>query len=223
MQKIANELNAQGKNTRRDCKWHKTTIMKILGNYTYTGNLLLQTTFLENHITKKPIKNEGQLPKYHVEDAHEAIIPMEQYLAVQAEMKRRAEQYSHSNGKKTVYPFTEKLICNCCGKHYQRRKTSTSYSWICSTFNREGKSACPSRQIPEITLEKLSAEVLGLTEFNAEIFDEQIEKIDICDDYVVKFHFADGHEETKHWQMRSRSESWTAEMREKARKKSCRE
>ncbi len=138
-------------------------------------------------------------------------------------MKRRAEQYNHSNGRKTVYPFTGKLICDCCGKHYQRRKTSTGYSWICSTFNREGKSACPSRQIPEITLEKLSAEVLDLTEFNAEIFCEQIEKIDVCNDCIVKFHFSDGYEETKHWQVRLRSESWTDEIREKARKKSCQE
>ena len=221
-QKIANELNAQGIITRKGCKWHKNSIMKVLCNYTYTGNLLLQTTFLENHITKKPMKNEGQLPKYHVEDAHEAIISMEQYLAVQAEMNRRTEHYNRSNGKRTTYPFTGKLVCDCCGKHYQRKKTATGYVWICSTFNREGKSACPSRQIPETVLEKLSAEVLSISEFNAEFFGEQIEKIDICNDCVVKFNFTDGHEETKHWQVRSRSESWTAEMREKARKKSCR-
>lgn len=222
-QKIANELNAQGKITRKGCKWHKNSVIKILCNYTYTGNLLLQTTFLENHITKKAMKNEGQLPKYHVEDAHEAIIPMEQYLAVQSEMNRRTAEYSRNNGKKQVYPFTGKLICDCCGKHYQRKKTAAGYVWICSTFNREGKSACPSRQIPETTLEKLSAEVLGVAEFNAEIFAEQIENIDICTNCVVKFHFKDSHEETKHWQVRSRSESWTAEMKEKARKKSCQE
>ena len=169
------------------------------------------------------MKNEGQLPKYHVEDAHEAIIPMEQYLAVQAEMNRRTVEYSRNNGKKQVYPFTGKLVCGCCGKHYQRKKTATGYVWICSTFNREGKSACPSRQIPEAVLEKLSAEVLSISEFNAEIFGEQIEKIDICNNCVVKFYFTDGHEETRKWQVRSRSESWTAEMREKARKKSCQE
>lgn len=190
--------------------------MKILCNYTYTGNLLLQTTFLENHITKKAMKNEGQLPKYHVEEAHEALISMEQYLAVQAEMNRRTAEYSRNNGKKQVYQFTGKLVCGCCGKHYQRKKTATGYVWICSTFNREGKSACPSRQIPEITLEKLSAEVLNATEFVANIFSEQIEKIDICNDCVVKFHFKDGHEETEQWQVRSRSESWTAEKRAEA-------
>ena len=103
------------------------------------------------------------------------------------------------------------------------KKTATGYVWICSTFNREGKSACPSKQIPEITLEKLSAEIFGLPEFNAEVFSEQIENIKICNNCVVEFHFKDGHEETGLWQVRSRSESWTAEMKEKARKKSCQE
>lgn len=90
-QKIANELNAKGKITRKGCTWHKSSVMKILCNYTYTGNLILQTTYLSDHITKKPCKNNGELPKYHVENAHEPIISMEQYLAVQAEINRRTE------------------------------------------------------------------------------------------------------------------------------------
>lgn len=62
-QKIANELNAKGKMTRKGCTWHKSSVMKILCNYTYTGNLILQTTYLSDHITKKPCKNNGELPK----------------------------------------------------------------------------------------------------------------------------------------------------------------
>lgn len=123
-QKIANELNAKGKITRKGCTWHKSSVMKILCNYTYTGNLILQTTYLSDHITKKPCKNNGELPKYHVEDAHEPIISMEQYLAVQAEINRRTEQYQRCNGQKTIYPFTGKLVCESCGKHYQRKKTA---------------------------------------------------------------------------------------------------
>lgn len=221
-QKIANELNAQGKITRKGCTWHKNSVIKVLCNYTYTGNLILQTTFLENHITKKACKNEGQLPKYHVEDAHEAIITMDEYLAVQAEMNRRTEQYNRSNGEKTTYPFTGKLVCEGCGKHYQRKKTATGYVWICATFNREGKSACPSRQIPETVLEKLAADALGLPEFMAEPFMEQIDHIDICQNCIVRFHFTDGRIESRAWQVRSRAESWTPEMKEKARRKSCR-
>lgn len=221
-QKIANELNAMEKITRKGCKWHKNSVMKILCNYTYTGNLILQTTYLSDHIRKKACKNNGELPKYHVEDAHEPIISMEQYLAVQAEMNRRTAQYQHSNGIKNTYPFTGKLICENCGKHYQRKKTATGSVWICSTFNREGKSACPSKQIPENILEKISADVLETAEFDAELFAEKIEKIDICQNCAVKFYFRDGNTEVRTWQVRSRAESWTPEMREKAREKSCR-
>ncbi len=111
------------------------------------------------------------------------IISMEQYLAVQAEINRRTEQYQRCNGQKTIYPFTGKLVCESCGKHYQRKKTATGYVWICSTFNREGKSACPSRQIPEKVLEQLSADALKTVEFDVAQFEKQIEYIDICQDY----------------------------------------
>lgn len=43
-------------------------------HYTIISILLLQKTFSENHITKRKIFNTGELPKYHAEDAHEAII-----------------------------------------------------------------------------------------------------------------------------------------------------
>lgn len=60
------------------------------------------------------------------------------------------------------------------------KRRPTGYVWICSTFNREGKSACPSRQIPEKVLEQLSADVLKTVEFNVAQFEKQIEYIDIC-------------------------------------------
>ena len=68
-----------------------TNIYKnILRNYTYTGNLLLQQTYSENHLTKCRQRNNGEFPMYHIQNAHEAIIPLEQFNAVQEEIKRRA-------------------------------------------------------------------------------------------------------------------------------------
>ena len=48
---------------------------------------------------------------------------------------------------------------------------------ICSTFNIYGKATCPSKQIPERTLEKATAEVLGLDEFDAEALHDKITAI----------------------------------------------
>lgn len=58
-------------------------------------------------------------------------------------------------------------------------------------------------------------EVLGMTEFDANIFENQINKILVPAPNELIFVFHDGHEISAHWQDRSRSESWTEEMRAK--------
>lgn len=68
IQTIANELNHDGIVTRFGMEWHTSGVQRILRNITYTGNLLLQKTFRENHITKRKIMNTGELPKYAVTD-----------------------------------------------------------------------------------------------------------------------------------------------------------
>ena len=90
---IANDLNADGVRTRYENAWSKGGVSRILHNYAYTGNLLLQKTFRENHLTKKTVVNEGQLPMYHAEGTHEAIISMDDYEAAQAEIAQRAAKY----------------------------------------------------------------------------------------------------------------------------------
>ena len=79
--------------TRYENAWSKGGVSRILHNYAYTGNLLLQKTFRENHLTKKTVVNEGQLPMYHAEGTHEAIISMDDYEAAQAEIAQRAAKY----------------------------------------------------------------------------------------------------------------------------------
>lgn len=200
---IANGLNTDGIPTRFGNGWSKSTVSKVLRNYAYTGSLLLQQTFRENHLTKKTLVNEGQLPKYHAESTHEAIIPLETFQAVQTEIERRAEVYKPKPPEKASYPFTGKIVCAHCGKHYRRKVTATGPVWICSTFNTKGKAACPSKQIPENTLIQLT-DGIPFDTLTAE------------DGNIVRVHYKDA-ETVLHWQDRSRSESWTAEMKEQAR------
>lgn len=80
---IANRLNADGIVTRYGNQWHKRSVTCVLLNYAYTGNLLLQTTFRENHLTKRSLPNDGQLPKYHAKGTHEPIISMADFSAAQ--------------------------------------------------------------------------------------------------------------------------------------------
>lgn len=60
--------------TRSGAMWSKSTVDGILQNEAYAGNLLLQKTYKLDHISKKKMQNHGELPKYYIENSHEAII-----------------------------------------------------------------------------------------------------------------------------------------------------
>lgn len=206
---IIKRLNDEGVLTQQGFTWHRSAITKILTNYTYTGNLLLQTKFRENHLTKRTLVNNGELPQYHAENTHEPIIDIGTYNSVQLEMKRRAEKYS---GKPThnTYPFTGLITCDNCGKHYRRKVTPTGAVWICSTYNTYGKSKCPSKSIPETTLTALVDEIGGI---------DKITAITAKNNNILEFTLTSGESVTRKWQDRSRAESWTKEMRAAVGKK----
>ncbi len=216
---IMKTLNRNHITTRNGNPWYKSSVMKVLRNYAYTGNLLLQTTFQEDHLTKRTLINNGELPQYHAENTHEAIIPLETFSAVQTEIERRAAKYTHPVSKRAIYPFTGLLICDICGKHYRRKITATGPVWICATYNTLGKAACASKQIPEETLTAVTAEVMGTDAFDAEALHSKITAVRVAEGNTLVFCFNDGTEAVKRWTDRSRAESWTPEMRDAARKK----
>ncbi len=217
-QAIANKLNATGILTRRGTEWHSSTVNCILSDEKYTGNMVLQKTFRENHISKKKKYNKGELPRYSVQHCHKPVIDHAIFDAVQEEKKRRAAKFTPHNFK-TVYPYSGKIVCGKCGKNYRRKLTgakSSKYVWICSTFNDKGKSACDSRQIPENTLMELTAEVLELPKFDKGVFEQKIERILVTGSSELAFVFMNGQTVTKTWQNKSRKDSWTDAMRNAA-------
>lgn len=203
---IMKRLNEEGVLTQQGFTWHKSAITRILKNYTYTGNLLLQTKFRENHLTKRTLRNQGQLPQYHAADTHEPIIDIGTYNLVQLEMVRRAEKFGKPQTSAN-YAFTGMITCEGCDKHYRRKVTATGPVWICSTYNTLGKSACPSKAIPEATLMEVASSVGEITAVTA------------CNNNTLVFTLADGTQSVKRWQDRSRAESWTPEMRSAAGQK----
>ena len=204
---IMKGLNEDGILTRVGKPWRTEGVLKILRNYNYTGNLILQKTYRENHLTKRKMKNNGEKPQYHAVGTHEAIIDIATFEAVQEEIARRTERYSGKKPSTVTYPFTRLIVCANCGKHYRRKTTATGIVWICSTYNTYGKKACASKAIPESVLYNLTADTpLGdLTAIRAE------------KDNTLIFCFKNGERTVKRWQDRSRAESWTEEMKENAR------
>lgn len=202
---IAKKLNEGEAKTRFGNSWNHTSVLKILQNYSYTGNLLLQTTFSENHITKRRCVNTGEKPKYHAQQAHEPIVSEDMFNAVQREMQKRSEKYMKLE-RKNMTDFSGKVYCGICGKRCRRKQRHSKPIWVCNDYNMYGKSACPAKAVPEEILSEYIAEI-----------NTDVEKVEVCSDNFLRFQLFNGDTITKQWQDRSRCDSWTDEMKQKAR------
>lgn len=218
--KIANKLNEMGIRTAQGNLWTSPRIKELLSNEKYIGNMLLQKYYRNNHIEKKKKQNQGELPQFLVEEAHEPIIDIDTFERVQKMISERQKQYSYE-GSTNRYPLSSMIVCGCCGKNYQRKVNKNTIAWNCSTFTRRGKKYCTkSKQIPEEKLYAACCEVLGISEFDEELFKSKIQQIVIPAPNRIKFIFHNGTTETVKWQDRSRSESWTEDMKKIAGERS---
>lgn len=200
------------------------SIIDLLCNEKIAGDMLLQKTYVADPISKELKKNNGEKPQYFVESSHEPILDRETYEKVLAERARRAAAYKPRCGsyERNRFPFSSKIICGKCGKTFTRKVVAarTKYEktvWICRTFNQKGKARCDAKQIPERILQKISAEAIGLPEFDEAAFTAKVKEIQVPENGTLVFLFRDGHSVTKTWENPSRRESWNEENRQQAR------
>lgn len=222
---IAKKLNRQKVPTKKNGNlWRGTTIHDILTNEKYTGDLILQKFYRTDYITKKNVRNHGERPMYHVEDCHEAIIDKATFAAVQEEVKRCREKAAPTKMPSEHYLFTGLVRCGQCGSTFYRRirNRNTKYAkpvWTCQLFDTIGKEACPAKQIPENILIAKTSEMLGASDWSREVLLQQIKVINALKDNTLVYVFQDGHTKETCWQNPSRRESWTPEMKQKARER----
>lgn len=222
---IAKKLNRQGIQTKKHSLWREITIRDILTNEKYTGDLLLQKTFRQDHISKKTLKNHGEYPMYAIENNHEAIIDKAVFADVQKEIKRRKEKIKPIKLPTEPHLFTGLLCCGLCGKHFHRKivshgkNTPQKTIWKCATFLLHGKDACPAKQIAESILIQKTSEVLGTDDWDWKTLMERFREIQVPEHNHLVYVFRDGHTEDIYWQNPSRRESWTPGMKERARQR----
>lgn len=215
--RIVKHLDERGIPSPDGVKWVPSVVSDILRNEKYVGDLLLQKFYVNNHIEKKKCFNRGELPQYFVQDDHEAIIDRDTFLMVQIEMAIRKEKYGHRRKKRrvTTEGLTGRIFCGQCGKGYNRKinAAGTAYAkpvWICRTYNLKGKAYCASKQIPEDILLSVA------NEFS----EEQVERILVHQGNLLDFVLKDGTIQRRTWKDHSRQNSWSPEMKEKARQRS---
>lgn len=213
---ISKKLAEKGKTTVRDVVFYTEVVRRILRNNIYTGDTILQKTYVADTLSKKQKKNRGELPRYYVENTHEGIIDKATFELAQKELKRREALGPLANQAHSHTCFTRKIQCGLCGKFFLRNEkkneTGGSYvAWLCGTRHKHAE--CKAKYVPEAKLKEVCAEVLHTDIFNEETFLEQIEKVVVPCQYELVFHFYDGRVVQKHWTSTAHRDWWTKERR----------
>lgn len=219
VQMIANILNNEGLRTLKEAKWNKSTILTMITNENYTGRLVLQKTYREDYLSKKTKRNKGEKDMYVIDDNHEPIISIEDFQMAQELRKQRYELANKKEYSSERNRYTSLIRCGVCGANFKRGNRSKKKVWLCLTYDTSGKNECASKSIPEEILNEVTSQVIGVDELTDDLVQTRIDYIEAFNGNKIVYHFKDGTVQDIYWKDRSRSESWTPEMKEQARQR----
>ncbi len=142
---IAGALTRCGVSTKSGrCEWSPATILKIIKNEKYSGDLIQRKTVISDYLTHKKTVNRDEAALIKINDHHEAIIEKPLWEAAQAERRRRSASGGSPNGHGNRYPLSGKIRCSGCGAVYTcrtrtRQNGSVYRTWCggsCKCFER---------------------------------------------------------------------------------------
>ena len=190
---IAHELENLGYKTKYGSStWVQSTIIGIIKNEKYKGDLLLGKTFTVDPISKRRLENFGEEDKFYIRNHHEPIISEEVFEKAQEILARRnvnRGKIGEGNTKREKYSrkyaFSCMLECGFCGGTLTRRNwhSSSQYSkviWQCVTATKKGKKFCKhSKGIPETAIEEAFVESYRLLcDDNKDVLEEFLQRMD---------------------------------------------
>ena len=187
---IARELNEQGITTIKGNPWTTSSVMGIINNEKYKGDILLGKTFTVDPISKRRLENLGEEDRFYIRDHHQPIVSEETFARAQEIRERRnGGRKSPTPGKREKYSrqyaFSCMLECGFCGSSLSRRRwhSNSKYKktiWQCVTSTKSGKRYCPdSKGIPEQVIEEAFVESYKmLCSDNKDILEEFISRVE---------------------------------------------
>ena len=93
---IARELEQMGCKTKRNnSTWADTTVMGILKNEKYIGDIGQGKTFKVDPISKRRFDNFGEEDQFYIHEHHEPIISKDEFECAQAIIRRRSTNKKH--------------------------------------------------------------------------------------------------------------------------------
>ena len=145
---IARFLTDEGYHTSRgSTKWRANTVIKILNNEKYAGDLVQKKTYTPDFLTHEKKSNKGAVPLITIPNHHEPIVTREIWDLAQERLCRNNKHAAGEHGHSNRYVFSGKIKCGQCGSsfvgRFKCRKDGTRIRrWSCGTASREGTAGC---------------------------------------------------------------------------------
>lgn len=150
---IAKQLNNEHIPTQRGHLWWSSTVINILRNINYTGDMLCQKTYRDDQYHRH--FNQGELAQYLIEEHHPALVSHRDFKEVQERLKQTAQQRNIESGSHKYqqhYLFSGKIICNHCGSTFKRQTRPNKICWACQKHLHSAK-LCPVKSVPEKSIQ----------------------------------------------------------------------
>lgn len=145
---IARLLTKEGRRTGQgSTQWKSNTVVKILRNEKYVGDLVQKKTYTPDYLTHEKRKNTGQVPLITIQNHHEPIVSREVWNLAQLRLQANNKHKPSGSGHSNRYLFSGRIKCGECGAGFvgrsKYRKDGTKLRrWSCATAVRQGASGC---------------------------------------------------------------------------------
>lgn len=133
---IARELMEEGLYPKYISCWSNTTILRVLRNEKYAGDLCQKKTITPNFLTHQKKKNHGEEEMIYLTDHHAPIIDRDLWNRTQAELLRRSPSGEAKVKYSNRYWCSGRILCGECGRnfvsHTKKTTNGTLYkAWRC--------------------------------------------------------------------------------------------
>ena len=162
--RIALQFNDEHIPSPTNTKWNNVTILKMLRQEKYIGDIRWQKTY-STFMGEKWKINKGEQDSYYIRDCIPAIISREDFCAAQEIMLQNTRQSHKTNsspfrgknkcirGRSFCFRNSYRHIWECCGKYDQTKHCSCPV-FLDSDYHAAWKRMC-------IKLKKFSSEIIG--------------------------------------------------------------
>ncbi|HEV8557662.1 MAG TPA: recombinase family protein, partial [Actinophytocola sp.] len=146
---LAGELNQRGHRTRYGKPWSAQSVLTVLRNRAYLGEVYFRGTW------------------YRAEHHHPPLVEPDVFEQAQQIMIARGDDRSRRAASSSDYLLAGRVFCDRCGKRYlgaaAHGRTARYRYYTCFSANRYGKHACDADRLPADKLEHLVLDALITT------------------------------------------------------------